>query len=47
MVECVGSWLRERHILLISRGELVLPMVPSSNDDTVDHDDDLADIYQV
>jgi hypothetical protein len=47
MVECVGTWLRDWHILPISRGRLGLPMVPLLNEDTVDRDNDLADIDQV
>lgn len=44
MVECIGSWLREGHIVPLSRGGLGLPMMPSPDDDAVNQDDDLANI---
>ncbi|KAL6406105.1 putative AC9 transposase [Ilyonectria robusta] len=43
-VECIGSWLREGHILPTSRGGFGLPMMFSAlKDDLTDSDEDLED----
>jgi hypothetical protein len=46
MVECVGSWLREGHIVPLSGGGLGLPMIPSLDEDLEDQDEDLMDLIE-